>query len=746
MAFVIIDDPVGGQSSTVRCGQNNFAQSTYSGVLAGRCNISLGSYSLIGGGFQNKTCQSFASIFGGCNNTLNSKNGFIGGGIYNTINTGNYNLVTGGYFNKINFNNYSNINGGRQNTIDGNSGSPDTNVINGGSFNTIFNENVSTIGGGSGNIIDGNNGSFNLISGGRGNQIVDINQTNYSTIGGGLTNSIAGSLSVISGGESNTINSLRSSIVGGQGNVIDNTGDCNVILGGKGNTVSGSFSMIFSEASILTANNSVILGGSNITGTQNDTVYVPNLNIRTLGAGSSVNNLGIDIDGNIVVGSTPQDIFITGGTIDYNTGELILDNNNATQVVIDGLHDYYLTGLTWNSGTFDLTAEVNDGNAYTVNLGILSSDMTVTGGTYDPNTGVATFTTNSGNTFGVSGFTTGYTDIYLTGASYNSGTGVLTLTNTNGSTVTASGFSTGGGGGPIVVGSCTATGLLDNSSNSVANCSSVAFGRGNKILPFNNTFAFGNSILGGYCNTISGQNSYSSIVSGNNNKVSDSMSSVILAGNTNCLGFSAIYSSISAGAGNTITGSANSTIGGGQANCVVGCESAILNGLSNSVFANKSTVVGGESNVIGTYGALSLPRNSILGGGCNFIDSCSINSAIVGGVSNRICWSCGIIGGGQLNTLSYAREGSVILGGRSNTISQYNGSLDYGGFIAGGCNNKITQFNQCAFVLGSNITTNRSCTTFVNNLSIMNIPTSATGLPSGSIYRETATNYLKIVP
>jgi hypothetical protein len=38
-------------------------------------------------------------------------------------------------------------------------------------------------------------------------------------------------------------------------------------------------------------------------------------------------------------------------------------------------------------------------------------------------------------------------------------------------------------------------------------------------------------------------------------------------------------------------------------------------------------------------------------------------------------------------------------------------------------------------IVGSNITADRVCATFVNNLSIKNIPTSGAGLPSGSIYR-----------
>jgi hypothetical protein len=47
-------------------------------------------------------------------------------------------------------------------------------------------------------------------------------------------------------------------------------------------------------------------------------------------------------------------------------------------------------------------------------------------------------------------------------------------------------------------------------------------------------------------------------------------------------------------------------------------------------------------------------------------------------------------------------------------------------------------------ILGTQIITNRQCTTFVNNLSIMNIPTSCVGLPFGSIYRD-SNCFLKIV-
>ena len=103
----------------------------------------------------------------------------------------------------------------------------------------------------------------------------------------------------------------------------------------------------------------------------------------------------------------------------------------------------FVTGMTFNTGTYDLTLYTKDGTPITQSLSILSSDMTVTGGSYNSITGVVTFVNNSGGTFNVSGFTTGYTDTYVTGGTYNSNNGTLTLTRSNGVSISPiTGFST----------------------------------------------------------------------------------------------------------------------------------------------------------------------------------------------------------------------------------------------------------------------------------------------------------------
>ena len=82
-----------------------------------------------------------------------------------------------------------------------------------------------------------------------------------------------------------------------------------------------------------------------------------------------------------------------------------------------------VTGLTFNNTSYDLTLGLDDGSSFTDNLGILASDIKVTGGTYNPSTEEITFVNNSGGTFVVSGVSSTFTgntsgtcitDLYLT--------------------------------------------------------------------------------------------------------------------------------------------------------------------------------------------------------------------------------------------------------------------------------------------------------------------------------------------
>ena len=154
--------------------------------------------------------------------------------------------------------------------------------------------------------------------------------------------------------------------------------------------------------------------GSNLTGISTQDTYVTG---GTYSNGTSIftNNTGGTFS---VTGFTTP---FTGGTV---TGETIFTNgltaSTMSATTYYGLPlDIHTTGMTFNVATYDLTIKGNDGIDYTQNLGILATDMTITGGTYNINTGVVTFTNNTGGTFSVTGFTSGMTDSYTVSANLN---------------------------------------------------------------------------------------------------------------------------------------------------------------------------------------------------------------------------------------------------------------------------------------------------------------------------------------
>lgn len=168
--------------------------------------------------------------------------------------------------------------------------------------------------------------------------------------------------------------------------------------------------------------------------------------------------------------------------------------------------------------------------------------------------------------------------------------------------------------------------------------------------------------------------------------------------------YSAYHPNIIAGGSfNTINDyTSASTISGGYQNTVSGGYGTIGGGRYNYIY-NGATISGGSSNVICTYG-------SFIGGGqSNAAIGSAICSVIGGGGQNTTCGPASVIGGGY-NNCAFG-DGSGILGGSFNVVP-----------------------NSTSFIVGSNIITDRDCATFVNNLSIKNIPTSAAGLPAGAVW------------
>lgn len=139
---------------------------------------------------------------------------------------------------------------------------------------------------------------------------------------------------------------------------------------------------------------------------------------------------GGDFTGGTVTGNTIFTQGVTATTI--SGGTLYGDGSNLTNIP-----DKYITNLSFNNSNYDLTVTRSDLWTDTVSLSILSSDMTITGGTYNSGTGVATFTNNSGGTFNVSGFLVGYTDHYVTGFTYDN-SNTFNIFDNSGNTFSAS--------------------------------------------------------------------------------------------------------------------------------------------------------------------------------------------------------------------------------------------------------------------------------------------------------------------
>ena len=75
-----------------------------------------------------------------------------------------------------------------------------------------------------------------------------------------------------------------------------------------------------------------------------------------------------------------------------------------------------------------------------------------------------------------------------------------------------------------------------------------------------------------------------------------------------------------------------------------------------------------------------------------------------------------------------------VPGIRSYEVYRQNGGYASVQTIVGGYNNTNGSYE--SHIIGSNITTDRTCTAFVNNLSIKSIPTAATGLPAGAVWNN----------
>ena len=225
-------------------------------------------------------------------------------------------------------------------------------IAGGASNNKIFSGFNSTIINGSNNIISGSTASAILSSQ---NSLINSNPSALSdisqaTIVGGLSNTIEDTTlqpserATIVGGSTNIIDGgLDSSIIGGSNNTITQVGSGiytsveSVISGGSRSAIVGG------TGNILDASYSVILGGQNITGTTNNTVYTPNLNVI----------LDSQLDGDLFVsGSTGIGTDTPTEKLDVRGDVLFSNPTNNTVLTIsatslnDSIIDFENTGVS----------------------------------------------------------------------------------------------------------------------------------------------------------------------------------------------------------------------------------------------------------------------------------------------------------------------------------------------------------------------------------------------------------------
>ena len=263
-----------------------------------------------------------------------------------------------------------------------------------------------------------------------------------STITGGTFDSNTGTLTLSSSGGSIFVTGFTSTFTGGTV-----TGSTIFTNGLTANTISATTYVnlpIDIRVTGGTYSNGITTFTNNTGGTFTVSGYYTGAtDIRVTGGtysnGSATftNNTGGTF--NVTGFTTP----FTGGTVTGSTNFTGgLTSNSISATTYFNTPDTYITGMTFNEANYDLTIFRNDGVSFTDSLAILSSDFTVTGGTYDPNTGTATFVNNTGGTFNITGFMTGFTDIYVTGATYvtNNATSTLTLKRNDNNNITITGF------------------------------------------------------------------------------------------------------------------------------------------------------------------------------------------------------------------------------------------------------------------------------------------------------------------
>lgn len=261
----------------------------------------------------------------------------------------------------------------------------------------------------------------------------------------------------------------------------------------------------------------------------------------------------------------------------------------------------------------------------------------------------------------------------------------------------------GGGYQNCITGSDLST-IAGGSNNCIAGrYDFIGGGRGNTISGSSHVCT--STIAGGYTNTICSDCAF--IGGGESNSISNGCYAFIGGGQNNTV--SLRRGAIASGRGNCINED-NGFIGAGRENTNESNSGTIVAGDDNCLtgLGRRQFIGAGQFNLIDTTGN----ENSIIAGFCNNITgSASVeHSHIGGGSKNLINSGSSTIAGGTLNTASAAC--SFIGGGARNYINTSAVSSS----IVGGFDNTTNLSN--THIIGSGITADKACYTFMNNLDV----------------------------
>jgi hypothetical protein len=765
--------PGSGLNSTIRCGLDNNANGDNSSILGGCNNQVIGVQSTIVGGQDNRievpSCYSF--IGGGVGNFsehentfilgssittttpdttyvqgLNIKNGVYdgnsslggSGNILSSTGTGvrwgstdnlisgstsvtsklnisdfssyssNTNTLIGTKLNISDFSSYSsNTNtliGTKLNTSDFNSYSSNTNTLIGTKLNiTTFNTYTSNT-----NTLIGtklNTSTFSTYTAQTNSRLLfssntigstfrigsdNLSSGCYSTISGGQCNStVSGggfisNYSTVGGGQCNNSVGNYSTVGGGTGNNAVNTystvgGGCGNISRGTGSFVGGGQSNVLA----LNSNYSSILGGiSNCVDGQRSTIIGGTSNVVE-GCHSSI----IGGEGNKICQSPKSGTTFTtilNGCLNTSYGYSNLLNNGISNLVSGNYNNVGgNSNITYgNSLSVNGTSNVVSNNIMSINTVVSNTNpfiprnlLTVTGITYSPLSywDQQVQSNNIFNYDSLLGYVTQRVDLNYSAISSSA---MFNVSRASDSPIVVTVNSSGNNffvGDQITI-SGTTLGYESPLDDLIFYVDSVEF----TTVPAK-IFISGDKT--------SGYTAYDNIRFYNNSEDKTYALSVNISGATYDIGTNLTTVFIVSNL-NTNIGVSSSGLLTNISTLSTGTTSSIIGGGKFNIITNSCSIIGGGNNntVSGDY-------STILNGSCNRLLSCY----------------------------------STILGGSCNFSSGVNSGILGNGNIVRDCN---------TYVVGSDITTDRNCTTFVNNLSIMNIPTSPTGLPSGSVWNN----------